>query len=232
MGKITHTELVYRELCYKKLKKTYLDKPDEIEKILFLMQYDALRNGRKPVYKYRTYIEDNKIRIKYMSDLLRVMTLTDIAIGRTNVSFADKEYIQENKEHIQEYIGFSNEKLDEVVNWVVKDGVLAPKYFTFKKYNNKIMRLFARFQNWFINHHALKGYVFVALTMFLLAMLVCCAVLISIFMSLGKEYYDQTMIVIKGLITIVIIAFIPWLALTIKITRPTKYEKEIKIQND
>jgi hypothetical protein len=125
------------------------------------MQYEVLKEGRKVVYKYKTYIaEDGRIRIKYMSDLLRVMPLTKIDVNVRNIDYRDAKEIKIHKEKIQEYTRITKEQRQDLVNMILENEEWSPEYFVFKNYQNKIMRRLDRLSSRFVPHWLRKfGYI-------------------------------------------------------------------------
>lgn len=224
MHKISQIKLVYNELCLGELKKKYDNNPEVMEYILFLMQCNALKNGYRPVYKYKTYIYEGKIRIKFMSDLLRVMPLTKVYVEPRAYSVQRKE-VKINRELIQEYMKLTKDEIRELVDIVLENGILDSKYFVFKKYNNKIMRLYARFQV-FTSHHRVLSIVYNILVTFFLAMIATSIGVLLLLMDIGEEYASQIPIAIKVLLGFITISGIPTIAWTLITTRPTKYEKD------
>lgn len=225
MLKSSHAELVYKEICYGELKNKFNNKPAEIERILFLMQYNAFKNGRMRVYKYKTYIDGTDIRIKYMSDLLRVMPLTDIIIG-DRYDYNEKKDIEKNREEVKNYTDLSDERLKEIVKWVIENEELDPKYFVYGKYKSKLMRASARL-HYYAKRHPLAAAFHSALAAYLAAILIGLVIGLPIIqVSISKEYLYQMPYAIKGLIVMGGVPGIPWLLWSMKITKPTWYEKD------
>lgn len=224
MGKIAHTEFVYNELCFKEFKSMHENRPEKIERILFLMQYEALKEGKNPVYKYKTYIDGGTIQIKYLSDLLRVMPLTEIIVAERDVGYTGRQEVIKNREEIRKYAKLTNDKINELVAWVLENEEFDSKYFVYEIYRNKKRRLFARIAYYTATRHFLKAFAFLNLTMFFAASIIASVVFIMLLPKLMSmvDNFPVEVVITAGLLPIFI--GILWLIWVWRWTRPIQYE--------
>ncbi|MEG0368040.1 MAG: hypothetical protein RR585_14455, partial [Coprobacillus sp.] len=62
---------VFGDLCFWYLERNPI-KINKLEKILFLMQHESLSTHGVPLLLYKTYIYDDGIYLRYLSDMLRI----------------------------------------------------------------------------------------------------------------------------------------------------------------
>lgn len=197
---------------------------EEVENILFLLQYDHLNEKKYPLFHVKTHIGKNGIRVEYISDLLRISKRQSVdykGYGLHLYRSIEKLY--------KKYKRISNEDIDKMVHNIISTQKLNKKYFVYNEYNNKYRkkaRLTIR----------LNEYLFLPIVRNLLGLMSILSVFIMIasmyftyvnkIVELSKEkYYFIVEIMLIGLIS-----FIVWMYLTKKWMRPTEYE--LKHLND
>lgn len=115
-----------------------------IEKALFLTQYESIINENEPFYEYETYIYNNEIRIKYLSDRLRVMSMEIATAESTSGGYLNFELMDKYMQSIKKNLNTSELELSLIVEKIIKQKKLNEKYFKFEKYNNSFLRKRAR----------------------------------------------------------------------------------------
>jgi hypothetical protein len=63
MLKFNQIDFIYTEVCCKGLKNIRDVNHQQLEYILFLMQYHSLQDRERPLYKYKTYIYNGAVHI-------------------------------------------------------------------------------------------------------------------------------------------------------------------------
>jgi len=206
------------------------DKPekakDTMERILFLMQYDSILNDKKkPMLPYKIYIYEDEIRVRYISDLLRVTREMGkfFVGGRSAPSWrginAEYKYLELSKK----YKKLAPNQIALRVERIIANETLSSKYFVFEKYEDKNMRKLARL-NVFHLERPILFFFWLILTIYALVPYLT-IFLISIYAIVDNTVVDK---VLKArnipIIAFMIIITIPWLIWTRKLTKPTEYE--------
>ena len=220
---------VYYYICYKYLHGKPERKIENLEKILFLMQHQSLRESNKFFLRYKIYIYNDEIRIRYISDLLRVSPIIDFGgdgmAYRKSMKYYQKKLVYFSK--------LSDDKLDERVKKIIEKGDLEEKYFVFEKYRDNRMRRIARLKMTEQKYHftgsieygilagiSLRKAISMCLIMtFLIPALLCLPLLITS----GSILYFKYFMIFFIIASIFIIIYSMWNYLWM---RPTKYEIE------
>lgn len=137
---------VFGSLCYSYLcsgKKQDRTIP-KLEKILFLMQDESLKMYGIPLIPYEIYYFNNKIYIKYLSDILRVSSPD----GHSSHEFMEiNEKYKYDEILTKKYMRFSVNELDNSIKKLIVEDSFDAKYYKFIEFKNeKFIRKCARFQ--------------------------------------------------------------------------------------
>jgi len=206
------------------------DKPekakDTMERILFLMQYDSILNDKKkPMLPYKIYIYEDEIRVRYISDLLRVTREMGkfFVGGRSAPSWrginAEYKYLELSKK----YKKLAPNQIALRVERIIANETLSSKYFVFEKYEDKNMRKLARL-NVFHLERPILFFFWLILTIYALVPYLT-IFLISIYAIVDNTVVDKVLEARNiPIIVFMIIITIPWLIWTRKLTKPTEYE--------
>ena len=206
------------------------DKPekakDTMERILFLMQYDSILNDKKkPMLPYKIYIYEDEIRVRYISDLLRVTReMGEFFVGgRSAPSWrginAEYKYLELSKK----YKKLAPNQIALRVERIIANETLNSKYFVFEKYEDKNMRKLARL-NVFNLERPILFFFWLILTVYALVPYLT-IFLISIYAVVDNTVVDKVLEARNiPIIIYMIIITIPWLIWTMKLTKPTEYE--------
>lgn len=227
----THYTLMYiydYEIC----ESSYLNnrKIEDIEKILFLANDYILNKYNKPMLKYKTYISRDKIYLKYLSDLLRVMPITTGGADPFGKDMKEGR-IYEYAKTIKKFSKFSDEELDKTIREKYSKENFNEKYIVKGLYRSVLMRLLARHVAWEYTHllTALKS----TLAWLSLVLLISWIIYgLALWLSLFNITLGILDINIIQFIFYTIITVIPWSLWTLKVIKPTKFEMENNYSND
>ena len=190
---------------------------EEIEEMLFLLQYDYINKEGSPLYPVKTYIGENGIHIEYISDLLKVSKPLDVYSYSALFKYY---YIIE--EYYQKYKRCSSEEIKMMVKEIIDTKDLNEKYFVYDNYDYRYIKK-ARHEVR-ASKHIYVYYLKAALVLLYILPLIALGILhyLSRIRTLSEEKY----IFAYRFLVIGVICFIVWLIWTIKWRRPTDYEIE------
>lgn len=140
------TTYVYANLCYdyfdhnKHIESTII----RLEKILFLMQYESLTKYKIPLLVYKTYIHNNKIYLRYLSDLLRVSKPYTASDNKYFMFMKVEKYKYEQM--MNKYSKMADKDLNNKISELITNNLLPCEYFSYEEYTRKDMRICARMQ--------------------------------------------------------------------------------------
>lgn len=213
------TIYVYATLCYdyfsnrKHTESTII----KLEKILFLMQCESLVKYNIPLLVYKTYIHDNKIYLRYLSDLLRVNKPHTASDNRYLIFMKVEKYKYEQM--MNKYNKMSNDELDTKILELVRNDLLPCEYFSYEEYTRNDMRVCARMQMDY------KGKLIVILGLLSFPGIVCTILLPLKIIGIHILPYSVSELALTILFTIPFLLVL--IILLYKITTtPTKYELE------
>lgn len=210
------------EIC----EVSYLNdrKIEDIEKILFLANDCILEKYNKPMFKYKTYISRDKIYLKYLSDLLRVMPITKGGADPFGKDMKEGRKCEYAKT-IKKFSKFSDEELDKAIREKFSKENFNEKYIIKGVYNSALMRLMARHAAWEYTHllTALKS----ILGWISWALIISWVIYgLALGLSSFNIHFGILDINIMQFVFFTIITVIPWILWTYLWSRPTKYEIE------
>ena len=207
---------IFGDLSFWYLEKNH-NQINKLEKILFLMQHESLTKYGVPLLVYKTYIYENGIYLRYLSDMLRISEPTAVNDQR-HIDKKVKKYGYE--EMMNKYAKYTERKLNDSIQELIQLNTLNKDYFVFEKYSNhkerKIVRMFS---------HFISFYLMVIFGMLLIAMFMCLIIDIFSYMGLTLRVYNSEetyQILFFGLISLIIVFFCGKYA----IKKPVKYELE------
>lgn len=129
---------IYIYICSDYLIR-FPDKKNVLEAIIFLIQLESLNTFKRPFYKYKTFVDGNKIRIPYLSDLIRISPIITFSNDHIYASKSMDKYIRIFKK----YKKMSDEEIFKKIEYYIKNRVHS-KYIILKKYSNSNLRRIAR----------------------------------------------------------------------------------------
>lgn len=225
---------VYHMACTEKLHEDTKENIEVLEKVLLLAQYESLLKDGKPFLKYKIHIYEDNIRIKYISDLLRVSPIN--SFGSYYVSFYSFVIY---KKRVKKYMRLNDNKRDEKVAEITSKLDLDKKYFVFEKYRNKHMRRVARLrmreEGNKLTQKADSGKGRGLNIRQALGLCICLPLLfMSILFTIECFVYEETAR-LTDLTTSLILSsvfLIPYVIWTLMWMRPTKYEIENEFLED
>jgi len=225
MRKFNWVSLLYTYIVADYIKDKPEKAKDTIERILFLMQYDSILNDKKkPMLPYKIYIYEDEIRVRYISDLLRVTRAKRLFNGVT--SFPSWRSIKDEFKYLElskKYKKLAPNQIALRVERIITNETLNSKYFVFEKYEDKMMRKLARLSVYELEHPILL--VFWAVLMVFAVVPYLAIILISIYAIVDNTIMDKVLEARNiPIIIYMIIITIPWLIWTRKLTKPTEYE--------
>lgn len=133
---------VYGNLCAKYTSQYPKESIYKLEKILFLMQYESIKQYNSPLLAYNTYIYEDKIYLQYVSDLLRVAK----AHPDTDDYFIYSKVRKYKYDKMMKTLANKTEQeLDIEIELLIRENKLQRGYFFFEPGNNKNMRRLVRF---------------------------------------------------------------------------------------
>lgn len=152
MRKFDCMSRLYVKGCMDYIKEKPESAKENLENILFLLQYDSLQDkkNKKPFIPYKIYIDGDVIRIRFISDLFQVIkTMGNYWIGARG-SFPPIPWHGPTDEYkymnlLEKYKSLPIEQIKLRVNEIMKSENLDSKYFIYGKYDDKFMRKIARF---------------------------------------------------------------------------------------
>jgi len=224
-------EAVYTTVCYKYLTKNKEATIEDAEKILFLMQYARLKEENRTVYDERTYINEEGIHITYISDLLRVMPPTEMSSYPSLITYGvwqnrpSIHTVIRNEKEAEEYAKMPIAEIAKQVNEILQTEEFDRYYFVHKTYQNRRMRLQARFYGRICTRTKFKDIIKFFSYVFLLMML-CLFTMGGLAILLRAIFFTIKLEDIYVFISFYLSVFIPWLIITYKWTRPTIFEIE------
>jgi|GEM_PF-1176692 len=226
MRKFNWVSLLYTYIVADYIKDKPEKAKDTIERILFLMQYDSLLNDKKKtMLPYKIYIYEDEIRVRYISDLLRVTRAMRLSTGAGS-SFPSWRGINDQYKYLElskKYKKLAPNQIALRVERIIANEALNSKYFVFEKYEDKMMRKLARLSVYELEHPIL--FVFWALLMVCTLTPFLAILLISIYAIVDNTVVDKVLEARNiPIIIYMIIITIPWLIWTMKLTKPTEYE--------
>ncbi|MGX8851077.1 hypothetical protein [Amedibacillus sp. YH-ame10] len=209
--------------------RSYFDKNNSIEifeDLLFLVQYDVLKQGKRSFLRGKIYLYDNKVRIKYLSDLLRVSSFHFFRPKGASLNSLNS-YI----EIMKKYMKLSDQEIVDKVMNIIKNEKLDEKYFEFKKYDSKPMRYMARISaNGSENMYGfIRTYLVSVPTLAMFLALVFVSIYVA---SVDIELFIKNLPIIAFFIVIEFVMIGIWVIWTWKWMKPTKYEIENRYLND
>lgn len=86
------------------------------EYLLFLVQFEVLQNKKKSFLKEKIYIDGNKIRIKYISDLIRVRPFVFVRGLGENLDSLN-EYVS----IMQKYLAMGEDQIKKEVLYIINE---------------------------------------------------------------------------------------------------------------
>ena len=226
MRKFNWVSLLYTYIVADYIKDKPEKAKDTIERILFLMQYDSLLNDKKKtMLPYKIYIYEDKIRVRYISDLLRVTRAMRLSTGAGS-SFPSWRGINDQYKYLElskKYKKLAPNQIALRVERIIANEALNSKYFVFEKYEDKNMRKLARL-NVFHLERPILFFFWLILTIYALVPYLT-IFLISIYAIVDNTVVDKVLEARNiPIIVFMIIITIPWLIWTRKLTKPTEYE--------
>ncbi|MFV0393963.1 MAG: hypothetical protein ACK5LC_06160 [Coprobacillaceae bacterium] len=134
---------IYTTVCYTYLKTNKRAKIHDVENVLFLMQYNRLKDENKPLYEGETYITEEGIKVSIVSDLLRVMPMEEFTFYPNKPSIFIKVpniyTIEKNRKEAEQYAKITTEEISKRVIQIIESNDLDKRYFVFK--NIKINKI-------------------------------------------------------------------------------------------
>ncbi|MEG0275521.1 MAG: hypothetical protein RR630_00685 [Coprobacillus sp.] len=138
---------VFGDLCFWYLEK-HSRQIHKLEKILFLMQHESLSTYGVPLLVYKTYIFDDGIYHRYLSDMLRIEE-PDAIYDEKHIAEKLKQY-NYNK-MIKKYEKYTEKQLNDEIKRLIETNSLNKEYFIFEKYlNHKEMKRIRMFSHPFL----------------------------------------------------------------------------------
>ncbi len=202
---------------------------EDIEKIIFLANCYVLEKYNRPMLKYKTYVYDNKIYLKFLSDLLRVMSYSDSNSAPMPTARDVKEGEKYNyKKVIERYSKLDGDELNRQINEIISQKRFAGKYIVYGKNESNIMRYFARNSAWIYSHWSsilkwMLGWLSVGM--------ICAWIVYGVanFLTLFGFYIDALYTIGNEIIPLMffsVVTIVPWCLMTLRAIQPTKYEIE------
>lgn len=192
---------------------------DEIEGMLFLLQYDYLNKVGFPLYPVKTYIGDNGIHMEYISDLLKVSEPIDIYNNGLWFTYYKELAV---KEYYQKYSGCSSEEINMLVKEIISTNDLNMKYFVYGNYDYRYIkkaRLTIRESKQFFSYC-------IKCTLVLFYILPLYSLGTLLYVSGIRRVSEEKYLFVYRFLVIGAICFIIWVLWTNKWKRPTDYELE------
>ena len=190
---------------------------EEIEEMLFLLQYDYINKEGSPLYPVKTYIGENGIHVVFISDLLKVSEPLDVYSYSALFKYY---YIIE--EYYKKYSRCSSEEIKMMVKEIIDTKDLNEKYFVYDNYDYRYIKK-ARHEVR-ASKHIYVYYLKAALV--LLYILPLPSVGIIHYYATIRPMSEEKYLFVYRFLVIGVICFIIWLIWTIKWRRPTDYEIE------
>lgn len=132
-------ENFYNYICLDFLKKNK-NNILKLEKICILMQFESLLTNNTPVFYCKIYLDNDDLKIEYLSDIFRVMRPQNLGYHRFCNIYKMGKILKQYKKVKK----MSDEELDNKIIEIKNTNNLNKRYFRVRKYNNKIMRYHAR----------------------------------------------------------------------------------------
>lgn len=188
-----------------------------IEFLIFLAQKESLKKFEKPLLNEKIHIYEDKVKIPYISDLLRVGE-------KQYISYRGYDITQMRKylKLLKKYKDYTDQAIEEEVKKNITENILSDKYFVYSDYCNKNYRRYARLIMNQENHACLSFIRKILITIII-------AILVIILMGIYFIYFasGQVNLTIQNLLFIMLIDFclitiyVYWTLLWMK---PTEFE--------
>ncbi|MEG0593398.1 MAG: hypothetical protein RR512_08775 [Coprobacillus sp.] len=134
---------VFGDLCFWYLERNP-NKINKLEKILFLMQHESLSTHGVPLLLYKTYIYDDGIYLRYLSDMLRISE-PDAIYDKLHIAEKVKQFQYEKMR--KKYEKYTEKQLNDEIKRLINTNSLDKEYFVFEKYlhqkETKKIRMFS-----------------------------------------------------------------------------------------
>lgn len=213
--KFMRMNIIYTTICSQRLSKR---KVETVEYLLLLIQQESIELGMKPLICNPIYIDENTVRIKYLSDLLRVRRNMVIHYKGFNGNEMMKKYLK----ILSKYIKLSDAEIEKKALQLISKDDLDSKYFLYEKYDNIIMRKIARIE---ANRdiHSIASFIrtfFVTIP----AIIISVAILLGFYMIYFESRVDKDISILFPFLlidSVFIIIFIIWSWIW---SKPTEYE--------
>lgn len=134
---------VYGNLCARFNRQYPKESIYKLEKILFLMQYESIKQYNLPLLAYNTYIYEGKIYLPYVSDLLRVAKAHPDTDDYYFIYSKVRKYKYDKM--MKTLANKTEQELDIEIELLIRENKLQRGYFFFEPWDNKKMRKLARF---------------------------------------------------------------------------------------
>lgn len=210
---------IYTYVCYEYFLFTSNPSIDSLEKILFLIQVDSLEKDDRPFIKSKIYINGMKIRITYISDLLRVSPITEFGYDSLYINPKMDIYLKRMKK----YSKLNDVELQNAVNKVLNTKRLDGKYFTHDTYKNNLMRKWARLKLMGKNHRVLEMFRAFFEISICFPLYICTLIFLFSYLISGNGAIKEKLFQLIGYTALFNIPYLIWMWIWMK---PTKYEIE------
>lgn len=193
---------------------------EDIENILFLLQYDHLKEKKYPLYCVKTHIGKNGVRVEYISDLLRVGKQKSIhyeGYGWRLYRTIENLY--------KKYKRVSNEDIEVLVHTIISTQKLNEKYFVCNEYNDKYRkraRLTIRTQEYLFLPFVKR----ILGAMSIISVIILLVTVYFVYFNKTVELTTEKYCSVMEISMIGFVSFISWIYMTKKWMCPTKYEVE------
>lgn len=211
----------------------------KIEKVSFILQYNAIKKWKRKPFKQKIYIVNDKIYINFFSELIRIAPNIERSSGRGGFIIDHYAICERNAKKLMQ---LSNNELNNIIDPILKDKdhQLRKKYFKFMEYNREQSTKKVRFWYYYNRLSLLKTYLVLILqglyTIWKLFSLITLLFLLvyGILMVIDRQLFlfDLFVIPTDMMIRLIGIIYIPYLFLlgnylmVFKIlSKPTHFEK-------
>ncbi len=220
-GEIMH--ILWLRKIYSYMGASYFsnknNKIEIFEYLLFLVQYEVLQNKNKSFLREKIYIDGNNVRIKYISDLIRVRPFGFVrALGE------DIDSLNEYVIIMKKYMAMGNSQIEKEVIHILSEKKLDERYFVFRKYKSSFMRCNARVFAHDVGYKSfIRTYILNLLTIAMLFALLYSYLYIS---SVDKNVLQENIHIFMFFVIAEVILIIISIIWTYLWSKPTKYEIE------
>lgn len=217
--KIVKDNIIFSRFCNGKIDIKRPSKDiEKLEKVLFLMHVWSLEKKGKPLLTSHIYVNENKIRIPYLSDLMRVCP--DFQIYYSSLELlVSEEYTIIYKELMRKEIT----SLDKSIEQSIKS-TRQPLNLKKEKYNSVLYRKIARLYCRKNQHPFLSGIKTILIS--LPATLIPVIIIVMFWLAFVEGNNSISLLKILYLVIVEIIFIIIWILITLKQTSITEYEKK------